>query len=36
MASPVLHFVIVGRNDHPIFEADLAARPKDPNVKEVC
>ncbi|KAK2077556.1 hypothetical protein QBZ16_004401 [Prototheca wickerhamii] len=34
MASPVLHFVIVGRNDHPIFEADLAARPKDPNVKE--
>lgn len=26
-ASPVLHFVIVGHEDHPIFEADLVAKP---------
>lgn len=26
MAQPVLHFMIVGQDDHPLFEADLVSR----------
>ena len=29
MAQGVLQFVIVGQGDHPLFEADLAARAAD-------
>ena len=35
MAQPVLYFLIVGAEDHPIFEADLTAKSTDASGREV-
>jgi trafficking protein particle complex subunit 2 len=35
MATSVLTFVIVGQEDHPIYEADLSSRAVDQAVKDV-
>ena len=31
MSQSVLQFVIVGQEDHPLYEADLALKATDPN-----
>ncbi len=35
MAAPVLHFVVVGHDDHPIFETDLLSKSTDASGREV-
>lgn len=34
MTAPVLHFMIVGQEDHPIFEADLISKSSDASGRE--
>jgi hypothetical protein len=35
MTAPVLHFVVVGQDDHPIFETDLFSKSSDASGREV-